>query len=394
MDGETGPPAGLATGLTWRAVGADEPGSGPRWLELATLDPGIGPVGAPGLSVPGPGLDALIVSSAAVTAADLGLDDLTPGLDTSAREATRRLHAHVDLAWASELGIATESPLLDRVLADGEFRLPRGEEAALGAALARALERGNHSDGVEVSLFRDAAGPLEDLLADLPTWDDGLAPRLVFDREVLQLCRVAWRLLHVTHQAWFAACNRTVGGAPRRLLQHPVDAWARQLATHASAVVARVHVQRSHEDSEDELGALVNEHFTWATAADGDGFRDWLQGRILTPVETVLAVADPGATDLAVHLEPYLPVLETEDDVADAIDAVGTYLGAWLMTDAGLLARLHRELHLASDNWAWRRVVVPGGITEWSVADVGVAAQTAATALDVEELLRPHADPV
>ncbi len=387
--GETVAPRAPATGadsLAWRAVGRTDRASGPVRLELAAADT------LPGATT-GPGLDALLAGSAALTAAELELGDLTTELDPAALRAAGRINVHLDAAWAGELRLATEAPLLDLVLAAGPQPVATGPEALLGTSLARALELGIDREGVDVSLLRDAAGPLEDLLALLPAWDDGLAPRLRLDSDVLQLVRTTWRLLHVTHQAWFAARNRAVGGDPRQVLPHPVDTWARQLAARAPAVIERVHILRTLEGSEEELGQLVKHHFTWAGSSDREGFATWLEGRIAAPIETVVSLVDPGATELAVRLEPHLPELHTEDDVADAVDAVGSYLEAWLQTDAGLLARLHRELHLASDAWAWRRVALDEDRTDWTVADAVAAARAAAVALGVAELAGSLADP-
>ncbi len=99
---------------------------------------------------------------------------------------------------------------------------------------------------------------------------------------------------------------------------------------------------------------------------------------------------DPAASDLARRLDPHVPELEDEDDVRDAVEAVTGYLEAWLQTDAGLLARLHRELHVASDAWSWRRVGLSGEDGDWAVADVAGAAHAAAAALDAEDLVVPQ----
>lgn len=370
--------------LAWRALGADE-GDGPQRLKLATprLDGG-----QPDRSRPGPGLDALLAASASVAAADLGVGDPLVGLDAAAREQCRRVALYVDAAWATDLGLASDSPLLQRLGSVGsQLDPPPGIEAAFGAALARALERGISRGCIDVSLLREAAGPLEELLAALPAWGDGLVPRLVLDTDVLQLVRVAWRLLHVSHQTWFAAHNREVAGEPRHVLHHPVEAWARQLPRTAAAVVERLHVRRSFEGSDDDIRHLVKQHFTWAADADREGFATWLDCTISGPVQTILALVDPGASELAALLEPHLPELEDESDVLDVTDTVTGYLEAWLQTDAGLLARLHRELQVAADTWQWRRTRVPAADTQWCVADVSEAATTAAAALDASELV-------
>lgn len=386
MEAATGQRADGAHTLAWRAVGA-EPLGGPRRLKLATprLDSGAAP---PDLSRPGPGLDALFAASAAVAAADLGVGDPLVGLGAEAREQCRRVGLYVDAAWATDLGLATDSPLLQRLVSAGPpLDPPPGPEAALGAAIARALENGMSRGCVDVALLRDASGPLEDLLVSLPGWGEGLLPRLTLDADVLQLVRIAWRLLHVTHQAWFGARNRELDGDSRAVLHHPVETWARQLPRTAAEVVERLHVHRSFEGSDDAIRDLVKQHFTWAADADRDGFATWLEATLTGPVQTILAVVDPPASELARLLEPYLPELEDEADVADVTDEVTAYFEAWLQTDAGLLARLQRELHLASDAWAWRGVPLAGADTQWCVADVSGAASAAAAALDASELV-------
>lgn len=352
-------------------MGGDDPIANPAGIRFMSPEESASLSAAMGNPVP-----SLFSALGAVGLVDLGLSAATLGVSLATLQSVRRVEDKIDSLWMQVELQQSQLQSMTQQLSRIDCNVA---EQNLRSALAHLLPRASTDDGFNITVLESLHDDLDKFTDSIDTFGFGLAANLRLSTDVKAMLTAVWHLVYGAQLTWIAAHNQALAGDPERVQQHPFQQELLELFSSLPlAAIDRLHISRVLDGVARELGDLVYNQFMFAGDEQRRKFGEWIEGRALDPVLTVLGSTFPLASALAAELDHVLPDIETESDLNSIHEWILNYLAAWLLTDAGLVYRTMRCLALQRSSEAWSAFNLDGPGTVAFILDINRALETVA----------------